>query len=61
LDFHFQPRDHGFPVDEFASNGARGEICDLRGCHINNNYTLTIAPTDCGNSRMPLDHLAADQ
>ena len=31
VDFHLQPRDHGFPVDEFASNGARGEICDLRG------------------------------
>ena len=34
----------GFPL----TNGHAGVACNL--CHINNNYALTIAPTDCGNS-----------
>jgi hypothetical protein len=27
-----------------------GKAATCASCHINNNYTLTIAPTDCGNS-----------
>jgi hypothetical protein len=34
----------GFPL----TNGHAKVDC--ASCHINNNYTLTIAPTDCGNS-----------
>ncbi|HET6142789.1 MAG TPA: hypothetical protein VFE02_04725 [Candidatus Acidoferrales bacterium] len=34
----------GFPL----TNGHAGVACAL--CHINNNYALAIAPTDCGNS-----------
>ncbi|MBZ5697598.1 MAG: hypothetical protein LAN18_03530, partial [Acidobacteriia bacterium] len=34
----------GFPL----TNGHANVACTL--CHINNNYSLTIAPTDCGNS-----------
>ena len=38
----------GFPL----TNGHAGVTCAL--CHINNNYALTIAPTDCGNSQCHL-------
>jgi hypothetical protein len=34
------------------TNGHANVACAL--CHINNNYTLTIAPTDCGNSQCHL-------
>jgi len=34
------------------TNGHAGVACAL--CHINNNYALTIAPTDCGNSQCHL-------
>jgi hypothetical protein len=38
----------GFPL----TNGHANVACNL--CHINNNYALTIAPTDCGNSQCHL-------
>jgi hypothetical protein len=38
----------GFPL----TNGHTNVACAL--CHINNNYSLTIAPTDCGNSQCHL-------
>ncbi|HLJ24208.1 MAG TPA: hypothetical protein VKT71_08890 [Candidatus Acidoferrales bacterium] len=38
----------GFPL----TNGHANVTCNL--CHINNNYALTIAPTDCGNSQCHL-------
>ena len=38
----------GFPLTSGHANVA----CNL--CHINNNYNLTIAPTDCGNSQCHL-------
>ena len=38
----------GFPL----TNGHANVACT--SCHINNNYTLTIAPTDCGNSQCHL-------
>src|SRR5213076_96300 len=28
----------------------QGKVAACTDCHINNNYTLTTAPTDCGNS-----------
>jgi hypothetical protein len=34
------------------TNGHANVTCNL--CHINNNYNLTIAPTDCGNSQCHL-------
>ncbi|HXC32449.1 MAG TPA: hypothetical protein VNZ56_08260 [Verrucomicrobiae bacterium] len=34
------------------TNGHANVACSL--CHINNNYNLTIAPTDCGNSQCHL-------
>ena len=34
------------------TNGHANVACAL--CHINNNYSLTIAPTDCGNSQCHL-------
>src|SRR5258706_5089808 len=30
------------------TNGHANVACNL--CHVNNNYALTITPTDCGNS-----------
>ncbi|MBZ5643257.1 MAG: hypothetical protein LAO19_10885 [Acidobacteriia bacterium] len=38
----------GFPL----TNGHAAVACNL--CHINGNYALTIAPTDCGNSQCHL-------
>ncbi len=38
----------GFPL----TNGHANVSCSL--CHINNNYSLNIAPTDCGNSQCHL-------
>jgi hypothetical protein len=38
----------GFPL----TNGHANVACNL--CHINNNYSLTIAATDCGNSQCHL-------
>src|SRR5579863_7975888 len=38
----------GFPL----TNGHANVACNL--CHISNNYNLTIAPTDCGNSQCHL-------
>ena len=38
----------GFPL----TNGHANVACNL--CHINNNYSLNIAPTDCGNSQCHL-------
>ncbi|PYU72980.1 MAG: hypothetical protein DMG49_06855, partial [Acidobacteria bacterium] len=41
----------GFPLTnshQLVANGGKVPTCVT--CHINNNYTLTTAPTDCGNS-----------
>jgi len=37
--------------DGFLLTTVRQRAC--ASCHINNNYTWTIAPTECGNSGMP--------
>src|SRR5229473_1808635 len=42
----------GFPLTNshaLVANG--GKVPGCTSCHINNNYSLTIAPTDCGNSQ----------
>ena len=41
---NFDHTSTGFPL----TNGHANVACS--SCHINNNYTLQIAPTDCGNS-----------
>src|SRR5438094_351660 len=41
----------GFPLTnahQLVANGGKVPTC--ASCHINDNYTLTTAPTDCGNS-----------
>jgi proline racemase len=40
----------GFPLTNSHQMAPAGKVAACTDCHINNNYTLTIAPTDCGNS-----------
>jgi len=40
----------GFPLTNSHQMAPAGKSTTCASCHINNNYTLTIAPTDCGNS-----------
>src|SRR5437660_7836577 len=40
----------GFPLTNAHQMAPAGKSATCASCHINNNYTLTIAPTDCGNS-----------
>src|ERR1700731_4779165 len=40
----------GFPLTNSHQMAPAGKAATCASCHINNNYTLTIAPTDCGNS-----------
>src|SRR5438876_697237 len=50
-DSSFNHANTGFPLTnahQLVANGGKVPTC--ASCHINNNYTLTIAPTDCGNS-----------
>src|SRR5713226_1586281 len=45
----------GFPLTNshaLVANG--GKVPGCTSCHVNNNYSLTIAPTDCGNSQCHL-------
>jgi hypothetical protein len=45
----------GFPLTNshaLVANG--GKVPGCTSCHINNNYSLTIGPTDCGNSQCHL-------
>jgi hypothetical protein len=48
LNANFNHSSTGF----LLTNGHANVACSL--CHINNNYNLTIAPTDCGNSQCHL-------
>jgi hypothetical protein len=48
LNAKFDHSSTGFPL----TNGHANVACAL--CHINNNYNLAIAPTDCGNSQCHL-------
>ncbi|MGB7845591.1 MAG: hypothetical protein WBL63_08255 [Candidatus Acidiferrum sp.] len=40
----------GFPLTGSHQMAPAGKVTDCAQCHINNNYTLSIQPTDCGNS-----------
>jgi len=40
----------GFPLTNAHQMAPAGKAATCASCHINNNYALTIAPTDCGNS-----------
>src|SRR5579872_4540215 len=48
LNARFDHSSTGFQL----TNGHANVACAL--CHVNNNYNLTIAPTDCGNSQCHL-------
>jgi hypothetical protein len=40
----------GFPLTNSHQMAPAGKVNACTDCHINNNYNLTIQPTDCGNS-----------
>ena len=40
----------GFPLTNSHQMAPAGKVTACAQCHINNNYNLQIAPTDCGNS-----------
>ena len=40
----------GFPLTNSHQLAPAGKVTNCAQCHVNNNYTLSIAPTDCGNS-----------
>ncbi|PYU70971.1 MAG: hypothetical protein DMG52_23730, partial [Acidobacteria bacterium] len=40
----------GFPLTNAHQMAPAGKVAACTDCHINNNYTLATAPTDCGNS-----------
>jgi hypothetical protein len=44
----------GFPLTNSHQLAPAGKVVACTSCHINNNYSLTIAPTDCGNSQCHL-------
>jgi hypothetical protein len=44
----------GFPLSNAHQLAPAGKVNTCADCHINNNYNLQIAPTDCGNSQCHL-------
>ena len=40
----------GFPLTNSHQLAPAGKVTACAQCHVNNNYSLNIAPTDCGNS-----------
>jgi hypothetical protein len=40
----------GFPLTNSHQMAPAGKVTGCAQCHVNNNYALTIAPTDCGNA-----------
>ena len=44
----------GFPLTSAHQLAPAGKVNTCADCHINNNYNLQIAPTDCGNSQCHL-------
>jgi len=40
----------GFPLTNSHQLAPAGKVTGCAQCHVNNNYALTIAPTDCGNA-----------
>jgi hypothetical protein len=45
----------GFPLTNSHQLAPAGKVNACTDCHINNNYSLTIGPTDCGNSQCHLN------
>jgi cytochrome c7-like protein len=45
----------GFPLSNSHQLAPAGKVTACSDCHINNNYNLTIQPTDCGNSQCHLN------
>src|SRR6202007_2391127 len=44
----------GFPLTNSHQMAPAGKVNACTACHIHNSYTLTIGPTDCGNSQCHL-------
>jgi len=44
----------GFPLTSSHQLAPAGKVNACTDCHVNNNYNLQIAPTDCGNSQCHL-------
>jgi len=44
----------GFPLTNAHQLAPAGKVNTCADCHVNNNYNLQIAPTDCGNSQCHL-------
>jgi hypothetical protein len=40
----------GFPLTNSHQMSPAGKVTTCAQCHVSNNYALSIAPTDCGNS-----------
>jgi hypothetical protein len=53
-DSTFNHASTGFPLTNSHQLAPAGKVVSCAACHINNNYSLTIAPTDCGNSQCHL-------
>jgi len=45
----------GFPLANSHQMAPAGKVAACTDCHINNNYNLTIQPTDCGNAQCHLN------
>ena len=45
----------GFPLTNSHQMAPAGKVAACTDCHINNNYNLTIQPTDCGNAQCHLN------
>ena len=45
----------GFPLTNSHQLAPAGKVNACTDCHINNNYSLTMGPTDCGNSQCHLN------
>jgi nitrate/TMAO reductase-like tetraheme cytochrome c subunit len=53
-DSTFNHASTGFPLTNSHQLAPAGLVPTCTSCHVNNNYSLTIAPTDCGNSQCHL-------
>jgi hypothetical protein len=55
LTANFDHASTGFPLTNSHQLAPAGKVTACTDCHINNNYNLTIQPTDCGNSQCHLN------
>jgi len=49
-DSTFNHNSTGFPLTNSHQMAPAGKVTGCAQCHVNNNYSLTTAPNDCGNS-----------